>query len=55
MFPHWPHMLSIAALLFGSACFLWLLVDVIRHPQQMAIMNAVWPVADPRRYQGEDV
>jgi hypothetical protein len=44
MFPFWLHAISIAALLFGLACFLWLLADVIRHPQHMAIMNVVWPV-----------
>lgn len=26
------------------ACALWILVDEVRHPQAMAIMNIVWPV-----------
>ncbi len=44
MFPHWFHLLAVAALLFGSACTLVILVDVIRHPQHMGVMNIVWPV-----------
>lgn len=44
MVPQWLHALSIAALLFGGLCALVVLVDVIRHPQHMWIMNVVWPV-----------
>jgi Domain of unknown function (DUF4396) len=44
MFPEWLNFLSIAALLFGPVCSLIVCIDVIRHPQQMAVMNVVWPV-----------
>ncbi|MEO7335662.1 MAG: DUF4396 domain-containing protein, partial [Caldimonas sp.] len=44
MFPGWLHGLSIVALLLGLACALVIAVDVMRHPQQMAVMNVVWPV-----------
>lgn len=35
-----------AWLSIGSAvaCALWIVVDEIRHPQKMAVMNVVWPV-----------
>jgi len=44
MFPHWFHQLSIAVLCLGALSSLVLLVDVIRRPQHMAVMNIVWPV-----------
>lgn len=44
MFPGWLHALSIAALLLGAVCACVVLVDVLRHPQKMAVMNVVWPV-----------
>ena len=44
MFPAWLHDLSIVALTIGALCFAVLLIDVVRHPQKMAIMNVVWPV-----------
>ncbi len=44
MVPDWLHALSIAALAVGGLCALVLLVDVVRHPQHMGIMNVVWPV-----------
>ena len=44
MFPRWLHLLSIAALLVGAACAIAVLVDVLRYPQKMAVMNVVWPV-----------
>ena len=44
MFPIWLHDLSIAMLLLGGLCLLGILVDVVRHPRKMAIMNVVWPV-----------
>ena len=44
MIPFWLHWLSIAALLTGAACSLLILIDVLRHPQKMAVMNVVWPV-----------
>ncbi|MCB1885943.1 MAG: DUF4396 domain-containing protein [Geminicoccaceae bacterium] len=44
MIPDWLHALSIAALALGFACAAVILVDVVRHPQRMGIMNVVWPV-----------
>lgn len=44
MIPDWLHVLSIVALLFGALCAVIVLVDVVRHPQHMWIMNVVWPV-----------
>ncbi len=44
MFPHWFHNLAVAALWLGGACSIVVLVDVIRHPQKMVVMNVVWPV-----------
>ena len=44
MFPPWLHTLSIAALLLGAGCLLIVAIDVMRHPQKMAVMNVVWPV-----------
>jgi len=44
LIPAWLHDLSIAALLLGLLCAVVILVDVIRYPQHMGIMNVVWPV-----------
>ncbi|WP_243634805.1 DUF4396 domain-containing protein [Roseicella frigidaeris] len=44
MIPTWLHGLAIVALLLGALCAAVILVDVIRHPQHMGIMNVVWPV-----------
>ena len=44
MFPPWLHQLSIAMLVLGGLCMLAILVDVVRHPQRMGVMNVVWPV-----------
>jgi hypothetical protein len=44
MFPDWFHELSVGALVLGGFCALVILVDVIRHPQAMRVMNVVWPV-----------
>ncbi len=44
MIPAWLHSLSTAALALGVVCAVIILVDVIRHPQHMGIMNVVWPV-----------
>src|SRR5437870_3909614 len=44
MVPHWLHMLSIAGLALGVACSALIALDVRRHPQQMGIMDIVWPV-----------
>ncbi len=44
MVPNWLNALAIASLALGAACALIVLVDVIRSPQPMAIMNWVWPI-----------
>ncbi len=44
MMPPWFHVLSIAWLLLGAACALFIAADEWRHPRRMAIMNVVWPV-----------
>lgn len=44
MFPDWFHELSIVALTLGGVCALIVLVDVVRRPQKMGVMNVVWPV-----------
>ncbi len=45
MIPGWLHVLSVAALAAGFASAIWIAWDETRHPQQMAIMNFVWPVS----------
>jgi hypothetical protein len=42
--PDWLHWISIASLAGAGICVLIVAVDVARHPQQMWIMNIVWPV-----------
>jgi hypothetical protein len=42
--PFWLHALAIVALLAGLLGALIILLDVLRHPQHMSIMNVVWPV-----------
>jgi len=44
-FPDWLHTLSAISLLIAAACALWIAIDVVRHPQKMAVMNYVWPLA----------
>ena len=44
MIPDWLHILAIASLALAALCALVILVDVLRHPQHMWIMNIVWPV-----------
>lgn len=44
MIPHWLHMLSIVCLGVGFIIAVWIAWDEFRHPQQMWIMNVVWPV-----------
>lgn len=44
MFPQWLHILSISLLVLGAACAVFVLIDVLRHPQHMTVMNVVWPV-----------
>ena len=40
----WLNALAIASLWISLACALFVLVDVVRYPQGMAIMNWVWPI-----------
>lgn len=42
--PAWFHDLSIAFLCLGLACALIIVWDLFRHPQNMWIMDIVWPV-----------
>jgi len=44
MIPYWLHILAVVSLLVGFASAIVVLIDVARHPQHMAIMNAVWPL-----------
>lgn len=43
-FPAWTTVLAWAFLLIAACCAVWILADVVRHPQEMAVMNVVWPV-----------
>lgn len=43
-FPPWLDTLCFTALVLGALCSLTLLIDVLRRPQHMAIMNWVWPL-----------
>lgn len=42
--PVWLTVIATTSLLLAIGCALVVLVDVIRHPQPMAIMNVVWPL-----------
>lgn len=44
MIPAWLHDLSLASLILSTVCAIVIAVDELRHPQQMWIMNVVWPV-----------
>jgi len=44
MIPAWLHSLSIAYLLVGATCAAVIVLDEIKNPQHMWIMNVVWPV-----------
>ncbi len=44
MVPLWLHVLSIAYLALGGLCAVAVALDLVLHPQQMWIMNIVWPV-----------
>lgn len=44
MVPAWLHILAVASLILGAACAAAIAADLLRHPQQMWIMNVVWPV-----------
>jgi len=43
-FPTWLTWLSAASLVVAAAFALVVLVDVLRHPRPMAVMNVVWPL-----------
>lgn len=43
-FPTWLGALSWLAIALGVVCAVIVAVDVVRRPQQMAVMNVVWPV-----------
>ena len=44
MTPLWLHWLSISSLVLAGICALAIAVDELRRPQQMWVMNVVWPV-----------
>jgi hypothetical protein len=44
MIPEWLQVLAVVALLGAFACALILVVDVVRRPQPMGVMNFVWPI-----------
>lgn len=44
MSPAWLNQLAIASLVLSALCSAIVLIDVVRLPQQMAIMNWVWPI-----------
>ncbi|MBA16533.1 MAG: hypothetical protein CMN73_09270 [Sphingomonas sp.] len=43
-FPQWLHLLSIASLALGAVCAIVIVLDLLRYPQKMWIMNLVWPL-----------
>jgi hypothetical protein len=44
MVPVWLNGLAVVSLAVAGVCAIIVLVDVLRHPQQMPIMNWVWPI-----------
>ena len=44
MVPNWLHLLSISLIVLGFATAAVIVVEEVRHPQSMWIMNIVWPV-----------
>lgn len=42
--PAWLAGLAIASLTLGFGSAVAIGIDLFRHPQRMAIMNAVWPI-----------
>lgn len=44
MIPYWLHALSLIALFAGALSALILILDIMRRPQHMWIMNIVWPL-----------
>ncbi|KVQ55189.1 hypothetical protein WT21_02445 [Burkholderia territorii] len=43
-FPSWLNALSVAWIILGAICAVAIIIDEVRHPQKMWIMNAVWPL-----------
>jgi hypothetical protein len=43
-FPLWLTTLASLSLLLAAICSIVIIVDEIRHPQKMWIMNLVWPL-----------
>ncbi len=43
-FPDWLHILAVASLTLGFACAIFIIIDEIRRPQSMFVMNLVWPL-----------
>ncbi|MEX3928247.1 DUF4396 domain-containing protein [Paraburkholderia sp. BR10936] len=43
-FPSWLDTLSLAWIILGAICAVAIVVDEVRHPQKMWIMNVVWPL-----------
>jgi hypothetical protein len=44
MVPSWLHTFAVLFLVLGFLCAGIIAVDILRHPQHMAIMDIVWPV-----------
>jgi uncharacterized membrane protein YoaK (UPF0700 family) len=42
--PSWLHIVAIVMLFAGAVIAAVIIVDEIRHPQPMRIMNLVWPL-----------
>ena len=42
--PHWLHLTAIVSLAVAVLCATWIVVDEVRKPQRMWIMNLVWPL-----------
>jgi hypothetical protein len=43
-YPEWLHLVAWAYLAISSLCSLIVIVDEVRHPQKMFVMNIVWPI-----------
>jgi hypothetical protein len=43
-FPAWLHVTASASIVIAIACALTIVVDEVRRPQRMWIMNLVWPI-----------
>lgn len=43
-FPTWLHLAATVSLALGLLCALGIVVDLVRRPQKMWIMNLVWPL-----------